>query len=154
MKKILTVALLLFLGLMLILAAWWWQQQQALPVASKILTVSENPCPAPGVCLATADFAEVRLTLPSKIKVMEEFSLEIAANEKMRAGVLDFAMLGMDMGQHRYRLQVDSNGKLGSAQVMLPVCVSQRSDWQLRMQLMLANGEIWQADFPLLLERW
>ncbi len=153
MKKILTVIFLLLSTLSLIIAALWWQQQQALPSASQILVVTEKVCPAPGSCLATGENKEIHLFLPNKIKVMEEFPLEISLNKPLVSGLADFTMIGMDMGQHRYQLQLVAENQ-ASAQVMLPVCVSQRSDWQLRVQLLLANGEIWQADFPLVLERW
>lgn len=154
MKKILTAVFLLLITLSLIIAALWWQQQQALPPASQILLVTEKVCPAPGSCLATGENKEIRLFFPNKIKVMEEFPLEISVNQPFVSALADFTMIGMDMGQHRYQLQLDTTQKQGMAQVLLPVCVSQRSDWQLRVQLTLRTGEIWQADFPLLLERW
>lgn len=66
-------------------------------------------------------------------KVLQPFTLSVQAEGLDRAEAA-FSMAGMDMGVNRYRLQQQPRGEW-TAKVILPVCVTGRSDWLLNLTL-------------------
>lgn len=62
--------------------------------------------------------------------------------------IVSFTMVGMDMGDNRYRLLPDGQGGW-TGQAVLPVCVKGRSDWVAEVTLKAQGGAVRNARFPL-----
>ena len=75
--------------------------------------------------------AEVRFS-PAPVP-LKPFDLVVKAPAAKRV-VADFSMQGMDMGSNRYTLQRAADGAW-HGKVVLPVCVSGTSNWNLTLEL-------------------
>lgn len=62
--------------------------------------------------------------------------------------VISFNMVGMDMGDNRYRLVPDGQGGW-TGKVVLPVCVKGRSDWVADVTLKETGGAVRTARYAL-----
>jgi hypothetical protein len=64
---------------------------------------------------------------------LEPFGLSVTAPGSARVSV-EFQMVGMDMGFNRYDLRPLPDGTF-SSRITLPVCISERQDWLLYLQI-------------------
>lgn len=80
-------------------------------------------------CHAVIDGRKVSLTLEPGLVPLKPFSVnaQIAGTPGVEQVVIDFQMVGMDMGPNRYRLLSGQNGWQGTA--TLPICGVSRMDW-------------------------
>jgi len=111
--------------LVLALLAWHFQRPTAVPVHTLA-------CPD---VLAGCSNAEgnVHVSFGQAPRIMQPFDLFVAA-PGADALFASFDMQGMQMGLNRYRLLPGPDGRW-TAEVVLPVCVQGRSDWQLLLEI-------------------
>jgi hypothetical protein len=70
-------------------------------------------------------------------------------NEMIEQVIVDFKMVGMDMGLNRFKLSsdVDEKGNVYyEGEGILPVCVSGRVDWSANTQI-ITTHKLYQATF-------
>lgn len=80
-------------------------------------------------CLVAVDELVVSLRLQAGVEALKPFSLsvEIENAGSINEVIIDFQMVGMEMGPNRYRLLDD--GASWQGQATLPVCASSGADW-------------------------
>jgi hypothetical protein len=125
MKRV-GLPLLLAAALIAIAVAGWWLKRpaDAQPVA----------CADPVAgCRFSHAGGEATLRFSAVPGPMEAFRVEVRAPGAGRASA-EFQMIGMDMGFNRYDLKPAGDGAY-AARVTLPICVSGRRDWMLRLDL-------------------
>lgn len=99
-----------------------------------------------GPCMATVEGLRVELQLPPAPEPLKPFQARVNITGKaVTAPVLELSMVGMDMGDNRYRLVAD-NGDW-TATVVLPVCTMGRADWVADVTFS-ADGTHYRARFP------
>lgn len=110
--------------------------------------------PPPG-CIVTAapcavtavDGLRVELQLPPAPEPLKPFQARVNVTGKpISSPVLELSMIGMDMGDNRYRLVADKDGSW-TATVVLPVCTLGRADWVADV-IFSADGTRYRARFP------
>ncbi len=106
--------------------------------------VAASPCRLNGQGL------EIRILMPKGAPAMRPFPLVVEVSSPAAAEisevVAEFVMPDMDMGQNRYRLLKQDDGRW-SARVILPACSMGRHDWLARLVLEGA-GRRWRAEIP------
>lgn len=118
------------------------------------LETSSPECnPVETVCEAKTKQHVVTLHFPEKVAYLQPFKMRVTVQglprEDLEKVIVDFKMLGMDMGLNRYTLSpvVDKTGNVTyQGEAILPVCVSGRVDWVANIQLM-TNDKIYEAAF-------
>lgn len=84
-------------------------------------------------CLVKMDGAAIELSFSPEPVLLKPFVLTVKApNAKELVAV--FTMVDMDMGINRYRLQLGEGGQW-QAKIILPACISRRSDWLLMLEV-------------------
>jgi len=97
----------------------------------KVATVS---CPAlPATCRMEVGRHPVELSFSPAPVLLKPFTLNVKA-PATRTVFAEFAMVGMDMGGNRYRLEPAGAGAW-RANVTLPVCVAGRSNWIMTLEV-------------------
>lgn len=76
-----------------------------------------------------------------------ELQLTLPTLQLSEPPAIEFAMLGMDMGRHRYRLEAQQPGQW-QARIVLPICSSGRRDWIARLLLSPSTGQLLRAEIP------
>lgn len=109
--------------------------------------------PVEAVCTARMKQHVVTLHFPEKVVYLQPFKMRVTIEglpeiepEKL---VVDFKMVGMDMGLNRYTLSpiTDESGNVYfQGEAILPVCVSGRVDWVANIQAE-TNDKIYEAVF-------
>ena len=109
--------------------------------------------PLEAVCKARLKQHEVTLHFPEKVVYLQPFKMRVAVeglpDNKPDKVIVDFKMVGMDMGLNRYTLApfVDESGNVFyQGEAILPVCVSGRVDWVANIQAE-TNDKIYEAVF-------
>lgn len=104
-------------------------QQRADTAAAPRLVCAD---PAAG-CATVLGGRAVTIGLDARRRVMQPFDLWVraAGAQRVRAS---FTMADMDMGLNQYTLQADKAGVF-RARVILPVCVTGRTDWLLTVEV-------------------
>ncbi|MFP4155857.1 MAG: hypothetical protein ACOC00_07290 [Halothiobacillaceae bacterium] len=81
--------------------------------------------------------------MPERVVPLEKFTLVIEPDTGLApetgAAHANFDMIGMDMGFNDYVLQREASGRF-VAEVILPVCTADRSDWILDLHLTTTRG--------------
>lgn len=115
---------------------------QALAV-DKGCSIAQTTCRANG-----ARSLEVQLVGDIQPLVPFEMTARFAEAAGVRAVVVEFYMVGMDMGLNRYTLQpvADADG-MWRGTVTLPVCLAGRADWYAEVRTETAEGR-YLARFP------
>ncbi len=134
MKRV-AVPLLLVVALMAIAVAGWWLKRPPEAVAVSCA----DPLAGCTFSLrgATASVHFSKLPAP-----LETFELRVSAPGATRISA-EFQMAGMDMGFNRYDLRRAGSDAF-AAKVTLPVCVSGRRDWVLRLDI---DGSLYALPF-------
>lgn len=109
-------------------------------------------------CVASGKVADqsgsLSLSLGPELRPLVQFlarvTLSGAAAKDPRSVLLDFRMSDMDMGLNRYRLRQHQDGHW-SAQAILPVCATGRTDWVASVWVEAGASRI-QAEFPFVVE--
>jgi hypothetical protein len=85
-------------------------------------------------CQVEVDGKGVSLSLQPGLRPLKPFAISATIEDSGEIGLvlLDFQMIGMDMGPNRYRLLLQEGQWQGSA--TLPVCTASRSDWLAIME--------------------
>lgn len=125
------------------------QTKQIIP-----LETSKPDCsPVTSVCAARNKQYIVTLNFPDKVAYLQPFKMRVVvqgvSRDELDKVIVDFKMLGMDMGLNRYTLSpvVDETGNLSyQGEAILPVCVSGRVDWVANIQA-ITNDKIYEAVF-------
>ncbi len=78
--------------------------------------------------------AGVKVRFSAAPTVLTPFMLVVEAPGAKQVSA-SFAMLGMDMGENRYKLESLNDGRRWQHSIILPVCVAGRSDWQLVLEV-------------------
>lgn len=102
-------------------------------------------------CVAIQEEKVLRLRLLKAAQPLEPFTLELFASQPVVNPMVEFIMVDMDMGVHRYRFLPQKEGGW-VAKVILPICTTGRIDWLVTVSADF-QGRRWQAEFPLLLEK-
>jgi len=123
----------------------------AAPVETVSLQVTETACQKTrAACRAThPELGEITLRFPEGAYYMQRFAAELRMSDAIRVDQirLDLTMTDMDMGRNRFALSPAGDG-LWRGELLLPICVTGRVDWQVRVQL--DRGERrYEAVFPL-----
>lgn len=106
-------------------------------------------------CVVSNEHYIVELELGPKVVPLQNFpvNLSISGSDSTVTAldvVIDFQMVGMDMGLTRYRLT--SSGGFWHGTVMLPICVSSRTDWLAIVEFTDQN-RLYRAVFPFHADR-
>jgi hypothetical protein len=120
----------------------------------RTLAVEPDCDAARAPCTALGEGLRLRLALHGEVVPMQPFEvhLEVAAGPPggeavaITGATVDFDMVGMDMGQNRYRLQAGDGGRW-TARVTLPACVRGRRNWIARVAVATAAAPL-VANFP------
>ena len=86
-------------------------------------------------CQAIIGDKKIEIKFPGNIVFLKQFPVEIRfpGHKKVAIDqvVVDFQMVGMNMGINKYLLKLDENDKtLWAGKAVLPVCTTGRTDWQ------------------------
>ncbi|MFP4609447.1 MAG: hypothetical protein ACLFQT_00360 [Thiohalophilus sp.] len=116
----------------------------SMPVTETACRDTRAPCRA-----SHPDLGEIRLRFPDGAYYMQRFAAELRlANATEPDQVtLDLEMTGMDMGRNRFSLSPAEDG-VWRGELLLPICVTGRVDWQVRVQLD-RDERRYEAVFPL-----
>lgn len=122
----------------------------------QVVTLERNKpdcSPVASVCEATNKEHGVTLHFPEKVTYLEPFKMRVTVKglpqEDLDKVIVDFKMLGMDMGLNRYKLSpvANENGNISyQGKAILPVCVSGRVDWVATTQV-ISTDRIYEAVF-------
>ncbi|TDY01162.1 hypothetical protein [Thiohalophilus thiocyanatoxydans] len=123
----------------------------AAPTETVSLQVTETACrDTRAACRAThPELGDISLRFPEGAYYMQRFEAELrlAKSTELDRVTLDLDMTEMDMGRNRFTLSPAGEG-IWRGELLLPICVTGRVDWQVRVQL--DRGERrYEAAFPL-----
>lgn len=112
-------------------------------------------------CRFMVDKKQLGLRLSGNIRTMQPFKLVAEAhnfNSDINSISVVFSMQSMDMGFNKFKftktkiLNSSDNAKpdleLWQASILLPVCVSKRSDWEMLVRVETAT-RIFEVDIPV-----
>ena len=121
-----------------------------LPYRSVQLTADCDPSQA---CRVEGGGLSAVIRLGPDIHALRPFPVTLESNKNLaiEAVLVSFSMHGMDMGSNLYRLETDGQGSW-RAQVILPICVSGRSDWLAEFEVR-AVGQKLQFKLPFILQK-
>jgi hypothetical protein len=119
-----------------------------------LLETSEPDCnPVDNPCMAGDAQHTVTLHFPEDVAYLKPFKMRVTPqgfeNEMIEQVIVDFKMVGMDMGLNRFKLSsdVDEKGNVYyEGEGILPVCVSGRVDWSANTQI-ITTHKLYQATF-------
>ncbi len=139
------------LGVLLFLAGCDKVSEPDLPVASR-LDIAPS-CDLQRGCRAANEQLAVTVTFGTAPRALQPFplSLRVDDGQALESATVEFAMLGMDMGQNRYRLRGDSMSSW-TASITLPICTPGRSDWVADFE-MTADGKLFRLQVPFSLAK-
>lgn len=110
---------------------------------------SANACDvAVTSCSVSSEGYTLTLQLGPDVKPLRPFTTQLkvkGANGGEQGVVVDFQMVGMDMGLNRYRLRRRSDSWVGNT--TLPVCTASRTDWNAVVEFIDAEKR-YVASFP------
>lgn len=139
--------------------SWYAGGQSPAPRAIE-MSVSDTACrQAAAACRAQHPaLGEVRLMFPGGAYYLYPFTgelnLEGAPDIAVDSAMLDLSMPGMDMGRNMFRLKPDdTDGRLWRGELLLPICVTGRMDWDVRLQITIGRQR-YEAHFPLEVKRY
>ncbi|MDR9435741.1 MAG: hypothetical protein RI563_02605 [Thiohalophilus sp.] len=154
-----TGGLLLLVVLIAIVGGYSWvaiyqtdsDAAPAAPVETVSMQVTETACQKTrAACRAThPELGDIALRFPEGAYYMQRFETELhlAKATELDQVTLDLDMTDMDMGRNRFKLSPAGDG-IWRGELLLPICVTGRVDWQVRVQLDTA-GRRYEAVFPL-----
>ncbi len=111
------------------------QREQATVLPLSDCDLQQTPCTAelPGGGTVTVGFE------PRPVKPMQDFTIRLVADGVgLRAAVISFTGVDMNMGLNRFELEPDGDAFAGGA--ILPICVRNRMAWEARLRLRTAAG--------------
>jgi hypothetical protein len=88
------------------------------------------------------------LLLGPHVKPLQPFHTKLklkGADNMPKDVIVDFRMIGMDMGLNRYRL--NRNVDVWEGKTILPVCTASRADWMAVVEF-TDDGQKYSANFP------
>lgn len=102
---------------------------------------------AEATCHVMVAGKRISLTLGPGVTALKPFSIEaqIRGTPYLEKVIIDFQMVGMEMGINRYRLKASEKGWRGEA--TLPVCTASRTDWLAVLEFQL-EGKGYRVLFP------
>lgn len=117
------------------------------PETAVTLNVPPGCVVTAGPCAASAEGLRVELQLLPLPEPLKPFQARVTITGKVvTAPVLELSMIGMDMGDNRYRLVADKDGTW-TATVVLPICTTGRADWIADVTFSADNAR-YRARFP------
>ena len=139
--KIINIVVALVLLVLLLVAGGYLKNllnQKPVTHESMILFKSDPECELDRHdCIAVNNNRTVELHLTKPVKYLTQFDIKVITTgftpqpiEKM---TVDFSMLDMQMGINRFALHRQQADVWGGM-AMLPVCVSGRKDWQVKLE--------------------
>lgn len=142
-------------------AGYGWYASGQSPASRAIeMSVSDTACrQAAAACRAQHPaLGDVRLVFPEGAyylrPFMAELNLEGDPVTTLDSVMLDLSMPGMDMGRNVFRLKPDdTDGHLWRGKLLLPICVTGRVDWDVRLQI-TSGRQRYEAHFPLEVKRY
>ncbi len=99
-------------------------------------------------CDVKLDNYRLKLLFTPAVKPLQPFVVELqlsGKNIEPKNVIMDFIMVGMDMGMNRYRLNKSDDTWKGRA--ILPVCTASRTDWVANVEFM-DKGKKYVVAFP------
>lgn len=140
-KQKIAIAIFLFLfAAIKISMLFWWQQQQNTITQTTLPSNCEVTTPQ-GCEFQTGQ----RLRLIGVGNNKTPFSARIdGLPENVTSVNLSFDMRDMPMGFNRFDLKKQPDGSWQIAQIFLPLCSSNRHDWQVKWRI---DGQEYQAEF-------
>ncbi len=115
----------LLMGLLLVMLAACGSEE-----TGRVVQAEASGCDAARMsCRVTVEGSEVELTLGPGVKALQPFAARAVFEDgaDIEQLLIDFQMVGMEMGINRYRLLRAEGAWHGK--VTLPVCTASRSDW-------------------------
>lgn len=142
-------------------AGYGWYASGQSPASTAIeMSVIDTSCrQASAACRAQHPaLGDVRLVFPKGAyylhPFMAELNLEGDPDTTLDSVMLDLSMPGMDMGRNVFRLKPsDPDGRLWRGKLLLPICVTGRVDWDVRLQITIGRRR-YKAHFPLEVKRY
>ena len=109
----------------------------------------ESGCNLVRGCKMNAGGSQFELGFESEAVTMKPFQVYINLSEQdqiIRAS-LDFSMQGMDMGVNRFEFHSKSKNRM-AAEVLLPICVRKRTDWNMKISVETDN-KVYEQNLPV-----
>lgn len=121
---------------------------------SVLLKTTTSQCdPVKSSCEAGDNQHSVTLHFPGNVAYLKPFKMQVTLRgfrqEEIKKIIVDFKMVGMDMGMNRYTLLPVEDGDgnvVYQGEGILPVCVSGRVDWVANTEVMTAD-KLYEAVF-------
>lgn len=117
-----------------------------------ILGTELNCNPLKKMCWATGNGVAIGLRLPFQAQYLKPFSTQATIkgieNRNIKKVTITFEMSGMDMGQNQFVLKQKKQVNNYSGDVILPVCVTGRTDWTAKVEVSTVD-KIYQGDFKI-----
>lgn len=132
----------------------YFQNDEAVADVSYPMSISSAACATTReACIARHEkLGQLSLRFPEPAVYLSPFvaAVEIEpAAATINSVVLDLEMQGMNMGVNRFALQREAaQPGRWSGKLLLPLCVSGRSDWLVNVEVDSAGGQ-YQVQFPL-----
>lgn len=106
--------------------------------------ISVMPCASmnDGFGIQTRIIGTASALKPFPVQVVIETAKPVIVDK----AVLEFSMVGMDMGSNRFTLKPDAAGKTWQADTVLPICSTGRRDWLLSVEI-FAGRRVYAAEY-------
>lgn len=130
---------------LLAVAGVYLQQLLSRDTATAIVLTTDESCDlARHACTARHADKSVRLVFKKPVQYLRKIDITLTGKgfqpEGINKVIIDFSMSGMQMGINRFALQKVANTADWQGMAILPVCVSGRKDWQVRLYLQTREG--------------
>lgn len=107
-------------------------------------------------CIAGLDNKKIELSLQRPVRYLTKFQAAARVsgfeNPGINKVIIDFTMPGMDMGINRFALQETSTPNQWQGTAILPVCITGRMDWQVKV-FVATNETDYTATYKLTVEK-
>ena len=153
------------LGFIIFIAAYFFVQQFIInsslnqKTKSIISLKNNNNCNVVETnCYFKVNDKRVDLTFIGKVRTMQPFNISVKLknfSNDIEAVTVKFLMKSMNMGMNIFVLKTNQNNVLNATQwqskILLPICVSKRSDWDMVLKIETKNV-IYELKTPLQIE--
>lgn len=142
MKKLETINLLTGIIVIILLgvAGAYLKNLVSQDTAAALVMKTQQGCDlAQQSCSAQLDGKTLSLDIKKPVKYLTKLEIELKVsgyqNEKITKVIIDFSMPGMEMGINRFEIRKIENDNVWHGMAILPVCISGRTDWQVKLYL-------------------
>lgn len=108
--------------------------------AQAVVSMANDECDlGKNICITKKNSKVINLHFSSPVKYLEKFDIGLAiqgfSEESLQQVYVEFDMQGMNMGINRFELHKQSDKRVWEGFAILPVCVSGRKNWQVKLHI-------------------